>query len=664
MALSSNRPCIVPRCRRHFFKVPSLSQKASQIEPQKEFYGIDSEASASGAERMSEDIHTIQICSSKGEQSGRVFWKAEDFKEWFRHKNSRPEIFFAFTIAFEYGSLAAWELLRAIDERGHAPWQNWSDKPINLFYIQIDRTRIPVYDVRSLFFQLRYGNTYLTNLRAVADYLSDFYGEDVHKLDEPLGEDFGKRAPAPSERRYFEAYGIRDAYICAKAAQWIHENILEKWLKSAVPITKIYSWGTVAKHFFNLPKINKVVRYGSRYYVEFPNLWHQRIFDSTFAGRSEAFATGNVGQVFYNDVSSLYPTSIIQTQCLLIRDVQQWHGKTDALLGKINTERFFEATGTPYGWILGDFQVTDDLWSLPIKVGANNCYVTGTFRNMLYNSLDLEAGRAEVLNVDRVLVPVFADEHKDLMKKYEQLTETKLQGTYASEIEKYCIKSTLNSTSGILGKSHPSFGDTTNIPAYNIMLGQSHLYMSEIFHKYHTAEHPIVYCDTDSFFWFRPVAETVRECEPYPTLPFQVLDTVPLKVEVKGKSRKEGTVIFRGKMYYQNKKSLAFSSWKPFPKFFYQIIKTRPTEITIERQVSRKWRTRDKKATTLKVGRWFIKEEPWNLQKLEEIFRADTKRWRPTNNSYALFLNDERADSRAWTIDETFDMLEKTAWIV
>ena len=51
------------------------------------------------------------------------------------------------------------------------------------------------------------------------------------------------------------------------------------------------------------------------------------------------------------------------------------------------------------------------------------------------------------------------------------------------------------------------------------------------------------------------------------------------------------------------------------------------------------------------------------MQKLEEIFRADTKRSRPTTNSYQLFLNDERADSRAWTLDETFDILEKTVWI-
>lgn len=94
-----------------------------------EFYGIDTEASATGAERTYDDVHTVQICSSKGEHTGRVFWNAEDFKEWFRHKKPQPEIFFAFTIAFEYGSLAAWELLNASNA-----WQNWADKPINLFF--------------------------------------------------------------------------------------------------------------------------------------------------------------------------------------------------------------------------------------------------------------------------------------------------------------------------------------------------------------------------------------------------------------------------------------------------------------------------------------------------------------------------------------------------
>jgi hypothetical protein len=82
-------------------------------------------------------------------------------------------------------------------------------------------------------------------LRAVGDYLSGFYAEDIHKLCPPLGEDFGKRAPTAEEKPYFERYGIRDAFINAKASQWVHENIIEKWLQNTVPVTRLYSWGTV-----------------------------------------------------------------------------------------------------------------------------------------------------------------------------------------------------------------------------------------------------------------------------------------------------------------------------------------------------------------------------------------------------------------------------------
>jgi hypothetical protein len=489
------------------------------------------------------------------------------------------------------------------------------------------------------------------NLKAVGDYLSNYYKEDIHKLEPPLGDDFGKRPPTPEERPYFEKYGIRDAYICAKASQWVHENIIDKWLENKVPITRIYSWGTVAKHYFNLPKITTV----------FPNLCQKKIFQSTYAGRSEAFHIGNIGYTFYNDVSSLYPTSIIQTQCMLIKDVAQFYGNHNGLHGKITWQKFYEQTGYPYGWILGDFKTESDLWGMPTKVGENNWYVTGTLKNQLYSTLDLEASNTEILDIQTVLIPVFTSDvaFVNTMRKYEELTQIKLLNKYKSQIEEYCIKSTTNSTSGILGKSHPKFGSTTNIPAYNTMLAQSHLYMSEIFHWFHTQEHPIFYTDTDSFFWHKPVNQTIRNCEPYPTLPFQVLDTIPFKVGVKGEGT---TIIFRGKMYYQNDTSLGFSAWKPFPQHFKKIIKEKPTETTIERQITRKWRTRDKTVTTLKVGRWFIKQEHWNLEKLKQIFRADDKRCRHSYDSYQLFLEDKSLNSRAWTITEATQKLSQKQW--
>ena len=621
------------------------------------YWGIDTEGSTSG----SQDVHSIQVCSSEGEHTGKVFWNPQDFKEWLRTKTNKPKFFFAFTLTFEYGSLASWELLNVQNEKGLYPWQSWAEAPINLFYLGLKKNRIPVYDVRSLFFQLRNGNDYLTNLEKLGNYLSECYGADIHKLPAPLGAEFGKRTPTEAEKPYFEKYGIRDAYICSKAAQWIHENVIEKWLNNAVSITDIYSWGTVAKHYFLLPKIGKAKYYPERKVV-FPNFWHKKIFEGTYAGRSEAFYTGNLGHCFYNDVSSLYPTAIIQTQCLLIRDVTEFPFCTDRMHGKITWQKFFEVTGYPYGWILGDFCTQDDLWGLPVKVGETNWYLTGTLKNQLYNTLDLEASNANILDIQKVLIPVFSTEAEFVnpMRKYEDLTEIKLNHKYESKIEEYCIKNTINSLSGTLGTSHPKPSDISNFPAYNTMMGQSHLYMSQLFHRYHTPQHPIFYMDTDSFFHFEAVDAKIRDCIAYPKLPFQVLDTVPLKVAVKGEGN---AVIFRGKMYYLNEDTLAFSAWKPHPTTFKQIIHDKPLEVNVTRQVSRKWKTRDKNVTDFKIGRWFIMREHWDLEKLKQTFRADGKRNRSTYDSYQLFLDGKSAQSRAWTAHEAVEQLSKETWL-
>ena len=73
---------------------------------------------------------------------------------------------------------------------------------------------------------------------------------------------------------------------------------------------------------------------------------------------------------------------------------------------------------------------------------------------------------------------------------------------------------------------------------------------------------------------------------------------------------------------------------------------------------------RDKTAVVLKIGRWFIKKEHWNLKKLKHIFRADTKRKRPTYDSYELFLDDLKADSRAWTWQEAKKKMGETRWAI
>jgi hypothetical protein len=633
----------------------------------KKFWGMDTEGKSEGVNLDESAIHSIQVCPNTGEKEGKAFKTKTEFINWLR--TVKPKILYAFTLPFEYGSLAAWELLQIQDEKGRYPWQDWADEPINLFYINPSKyMRVPVFDIRIFFHQLRYGNNYLTTLKALGDYLSDYYKQDIYKLPTPLGKDFGKRLPTEEEWPYFAKYGIRDAYIAAKAAQWIHENIIDKWLGGKVPITKLYSWGTVAKHYFDLPKINKIVRYGkNKFKITFPNHWFKDILENSPAGRNEAFYTGAIPNLAYNDQDSQYPRAMTATQCLLIKNVKVWDGDATSLIGKASWEKFYKITGMPYGWVLGTFKTEDDLWGLPIKFGDNNVYVTGTLSGKLYHLFNLEAANAEILNVETVLTPEFDSSLKPLMKKFEDLYLKKLKKQYESLIHKFCIKNTLNSTSGYIRRANPYPGDTTNPPASDTLLAYSHKDLSKIFHQYHTPSDPIRYCDTDSFFIQREIEATIEYTEPFPGLPYQTMETLPLDVSVK-EPKVPLAYIFRGKMYYQSEKSAAYSGWKPYPQFFYKIIKEKPLEVTVERQIIRKWKTRIKKAVKLAVGRWYIQKDRWKLgyigkeKTLKHIFRADGKRKREHYDSYQLFLDNKCLSSRAWTIQEIRRMKSDSTW--
>ena len=628
------------------------------------FWGIDTEGKGEGLENEKTDIHSIQVCSSDNENTGHAFRTSNEFHHWIRglRGDKRPTIFYAFSLAFEFGSLAAWELLGACNKKGQYPWPNWLDDPKNLFWIQIAQKRIPVYDTRCLFSVLSDDKSQLSSLKRLGSYLSKFYDVDAEKLDHPLGDDFGKRAPTPDEWPAFAKYGIRDAYITALAGRWLEENVMKTWLKGKVPIEEIYSWGTVARKYLELPNVG-TIKYrkpdgalGIGYRTGWPNM----ILDMTTAGRADAFVTGNVGKAFYNDVTSLYPIAAIHTQAMLIKDLQLWNGDKTRLLGPVTWERFYEVTGAPYGWILGDFHTDDDIWGLPVKREDNNWFCTGDFRESLYHTLALEAANADAIRIHQILLPTYATKndlkYHNSMENYERLTIIKLDKIYKGDVQKHCIKSTINAATGVLGQAEPTIKQWTNPLAYNTLLAESHLIMSQLFHQHQSETHPIFYMDTDSFFWDQPVEKTLGFLEPYPTLPFQVDNPLPLTVGVKGESGPEGCVIFRGKMYYLNHELRAYSAWKPKPEYFNQIVEGHLKECDVERQVSRKWKTKDKTAKPLKIGRWFVKKEHWNFATTKRIFRADPKRCRVTRDSYQLFLNGESQTSRAWTRDEAYTM--------
>jgi hypothetical protein len=650
-----------------------------------EYWGIDSEGLGASLDVRTDDLHSIQVCSSAGEQTGHAFRSKDEFLAWYNGLTSvqRPRRFYAFTLSYEFGSLAAWELLGASNAKGKFPWQNWLEEPKNLFYIQPGRKKFPVYDTRCLFGTLAKDKQQPSSLRSLGDYLSQFYNVDAHKLPTPLGKEFGLRAPTEAEWPEFAKYGVRDSYICALAGKWINDVVVEGWLNGTVPLESLFSWGTVAKDYLALPKVGHV-RYRDKNgtaVVGYDSEWFYRIQnEACTAGRSDAFITGLCGNLFYNDVSSLYPISAIHTQCFLIRNIREWDEDKARLLGPITSERFYEVTGSPYGWIQGDFSTQDDLWGLPIRRRDQNWFVSGeNFRSFLYHVLELEAANAQATHISHVLLPVFVrapssdpimladpdflaksnerkaeERHIESMRRYEALTTTKLEGQYRSAVEKECIKATVNSGTGILGQSRHGIVETTNPLAYSTLLGESHLIMSRIYHKYDSPKHRIAYGDTDSFFWDEPVEGTIEFLEPYPTLPYQIDRPLPLTIGVKGTSRPEGCAIFRGKLYYQSETSQAFSGWKPEPRSFREIVEGRLQECEVIRQTTRKWRTRDRSVTHLRVGRWWLRKERWDLTKIKRIFRADDKRCRVSRDSYQLFLDGQSQPSRAWTLEESY----------
>jgi hypothetical protein len=640
-------------------------------------------------EMQRDDIHLVTVCPSNDETKGQAFESPNEFRKWYNDAFSgisRPKRFYSFTLPFEYGTMLGWELLNV-----NEPQQSWTDEPLNLFYIDPlkNKRKIPVIDTRAYFSQILHDKRASANLKALGKEMSDHFKVDAHKFDNPMEEAFGTRKPTHEEMPTLVEYGIRDAYIAALAGEWIEENIIDGWLAGKnAKIEDIVSWGTVAKEYLDLPRVAqyRYTQQGTgRQILGFYNKWNYQIMNNAiFAGRSEAFCTGNLGKVYYCDVSSLYPCSIVKSQAMRIKEVEKIPSERwPRLLGKMTWEEFNEATDKPYGWIKGTFRTSDDLWGLPTRCSSDEdedesglvIYATGIVHGF-YHTLDLEASNAVVLDVEYALGPVFdndpSSKYNQSADLYEGLLDKKLSGNL-DPIEETCLKLTLNAASGKIGEHQHGISHSTNPPAYSTLLAQSHTIMSKIMHKYHSPASPIFYTDTDSIFTRQKVEGIIDYLEPYPNMPYRKIDKLPLKLKIKGTTRPEGCVIFRNKMYYQSPESvahhtsysLARGGWKGDPSDYSNIVENKLGVATVRSQVARKWKTKDKKAAMLKTGRWYTKKEQWNLPKIKRIFRADYKRNRTPEgkdgnpgyyDSYQLHLDDRMQMSRAWRYDEVLDL--------
>ena len=157
----------------------------------------------------------------------------------------------------------------------------------------------------------------------------------------------------------------------------------------------------------------------------------------------------------------------------------------------------------------------------------------------------------------------------------------------------------------------------------------------------------VYYTDTDSFFTDHKIERVM-----FNLTSIDSEWTIPVKVDVKGESDQYGTMIFRSKHYYQNPNVFAIQGWKCFIDDWFKIVHELPRVIKLRRQIKRTFRTRDKKAKELRIGRWKVIKENYNIDRLEKLFKADDKRIRSDYNSYRLCQQKKAVKSRAWTWQE------------
>jgi len=259
----------------------------------------------------------------------------------------------------------------------------------------------------------------LGKLENVGRFLSDYY-EDASlqkmKMDPTW---FGKRRPETEEEWALIDERVRaDARITSRAAEFLENDLLTRFL-SKPKLNRYYSWGTITREYFRFPQ--RYARMGRE--VIIPQ-YHKMIHDmAEFAGRNEAFSIGATPSLFYSDVRSLYPVSVVASDALRIVDVEPM---TREELNVMTRPSDF----VPYCWLYGAFKSRDDLWGLPARTSQRNYYLSDGTVVGLYHSLDLEASKAKIHELYWGLKPVFSDD-RGLHEKYANLALQRIEGRYA-----------------------------------------------------------------------------------------------------------------------------------------------------------------------------------------------------------------------------------------
>jgi hypothetical protein len=122
--------------------------------------------------------------------------------------------------------------------------------------------------------------------------------------------------------------------------------------------------------------------------------------------------------VTYNDVTSLYPCSLVVTRALEIVGAEPCDFN-DLVIDDLNTLN--------YGWVEGIFETHNDLWGLPLR-GRNNFYAVGNRISGFYHTFDLASAKAKVIAVSQCYKPIFDKRNKPTHDKYAGMLLKRLEG--------------------------------------------------------------------------------------------------------------------------------------------------------------------------------------------------------------------------------------------
>jgi len=563
---------------------------------------LDSEFLMSGRVKAPEDVHSVQF-SFGSPDSTVVLESAGALKEWLR-AHRRLKIVYGFVVLCDLASVEEW-----LGE-GHVSYRYRGSQLIGK--IKYGGANVTVYDARPLL-----QNFGLRRLEDCGRLLG------VPKYAKP--EWLGLRGWV-DEREYaqFLAYAKQDAIISSLIVSWLKEKF------GADPALHA-SAGTLARDEFHLSK--RLIRIKKTVVL---SPLERMVKNACYAGRSEGFTVGFTPNVVYNDVSSLYPVSLVTTRALHIIDAVPCDTSDLQIDQDVNNKRF--------GWLEGIFETDNDLWGLPLK-GRNNFYANGVIQGF-YHTFDLASAKAKIVKIAHAYKPLFVPILKR-HKKYCDMLIRRLEGSMSFE-EKMFAKAVLNSLTGKLGQSHP-IARTSTFFAYSTVLAHSHLIMSKLFDR---CSSKVLGMDTDSIFTSEDMSGKH----------FELTDgevSIPLRVDVKGKG---DLAFFRSKNYILKPRDgemvYGRHGWLYFLEDYFKLFDGTLTELYTRKDIKHTLLTREREARKMAKGRWRTKPVKLGLSEIKDLLKADVKRDRSSYDSYQLVIDRKNIDSKSWCYEDLMSVRE------